>query len=66
MKRVEEDPNIGMNEDSKDFTIEDLALLKEIVLKLEKAIDDIFIPVKGQTFPGSYIFELLQKANVKH
>lgn len=51
---------------SKDFTIDDLALLKEMLLKLETAIDEIELTNKqaGTTFGGSYIFELLGKAEV--
>lgn len=50
----------------KDFTAEDLCILKAMFLELEKAID--FIEVKkrdeGDTYPGGFIFELLEKAEV--
>lgn len=56
------------NEEAKDFTVEDLALLKEILLNLEKAVDEIEVknPLagNGETFNGGYIFTLLEKANV--
>lgn len=57
--------DIGGDE-PKDFTLDDLALLKEMLLELEKAIDDIVVEDKqeGVTFPASYIFDLLAKANV--
>ena len=50
----------------KDFTAEDLCILKAMFLELEKAIDAIQITRKdeGETFPGSYIFDLLGKADV--
>lgn len=56
-------------EDKKDFTIDDLALLKEDLLNLEKAVDSITLKSgkdeEGATFEGSYIFDLLEQANVK-
>ncbi|KFB40137.1 AGAP000634-PA-like protein [Anopheles sinensis] len=50
-----------------EFTMDDLVLLKEMLLSIEKAVDDIPIlfSQKGSTFGGTYIFELLEKANVK-
>lgn len=53
-------------EDKKDFTIDDLAILKEDLLNLEKAVDAIKITSAqdGATFDGSYIFDLLEQANV--
>lgn len=53
-------------DEPKDFTIDDLALLKDMLLELEKAMDDIFVENKqeGATFPASYIFDLLGKAGV--
>lgn len=59
--------DVGGDEE-KDFTVDDLVLLKEIFLNLEKTIDEI--PVRsslagsGETFNGGYIFSLLEKANV--
>lgn len=49
----------------KDFTCDDLCVLKEIMLALEKAIDEIQVGAEGTTFPGGYIFELLSKAEIK-
>lgn len=56
--------NSGNN--SKDFTADDLCILKAMFLELEKAIDAISILKRdvGDTFPGGYIFELLAKAQV--
>lgn len=58
------------NDEAPDFTVDDLTFLKETFLTLEKAVDDISIPNpvsnEGTTFPGGYIFELLEKANVRH
>lgn len=51
---------------AKDFTAEDLFILKAMFLELEKAIDEIQLDKvdEGKTFPGCYIFELLEKAQV--
>lgn len=49
----------------KDFTCEDLCVLKEMMLELEKAIDEINVGSEGSTFPGGFIFELLSKAEIK-
>lgn len=62
-----QNPNAVDNETS-DFTADDLACLKEMLLGLEKAIDEITLPnlvMGGETFPGGHIFTLLEKANVK-
>lgn len=52
----------------KDFTPEDLCILKTMFLELEKAVDDIKITKRdeGETFPGGYIFELFGKAEVNN
>lgn len=50
----------------KDFTGEDLCLLKTMFLEIEKTIDKIEIKnmTDGETLPGGYIFDLLQSADV--
>lgn len=50
----------------KDFTADDLCILKAMFLELEKAIDSIKIVKRdeGDTLSGGYIFELLEKAQV--
>ncbi|KAK9722683.1 DEAD 2 [Popillia japonica] len=50
----------------KDFSEKELCDMKEIVLNLEKAIDEIEIKknVEMTTFDGSYIFEILGKAGI--
>ncbi|XP_001653621.2 regulator of telomere elongation helicase 1 homolog [Aedes aegypti] len=55
------------DETKKDFTIDDLALLKEMLLQLEKTVDSIPVMFSqgGNTFPGTYIFEIFEKANIK-
>ncbi|XP_055628054.1 regulator of telomere elongation helicase 1 homolog [Toxorhynchites rutilus septentrionalis] len=55
------------DEDKKDFTIDDLALLKEMLLKLENVVDEIQVPFSqgGKTFSGTYIFDLFEQANIK-
>lgn len=54
------------NNDAPDFTVDDLTLLKEIFLALEKTVDEVNLPnaMAGETFTGGYIFSLLEKANV--
>lgn len=54
------------NDEPKDFKLEDLALLKEMLLDLEKGIDAIVVENKaeGTTFPPSFMFDLLAEAKV--
>lgn len=49
----------------KDFTCDDLCILKEMMLALEKAIDEIEVGKEGTTLPGGFIFDLLSKAEIK-
>ncbi|XP_034118849.1 regulator of telomere elongation helicase 1 homolog [Drosophila albomicans] len=53
------------SDEPKDFTLDDLTLLKEMLIDLEKAVDEIVVENKtdGQTYPASFIYELLAKAN---
>lgn len=63
-----QNPNTMEDEDSSDFTADDLVKLKTKLLDLEKAIDEIQLPnlaAGGETFNGGYIFSLLEKANVR-
>lgn len=55
-------------DEPKDFTLDDLTLLKEMLLELEKAIDGIVVQNKaeGATYPASYIYEILGQANVSN
>uniref|UniRef100_A0A182MAW6 Regulator of telomere elongation helicase 1 homolog n=1 Tax=Anopheles culicifacies TaxID=139723 RepID=A0A182MAW6_9DIPT len=50
-----------------DFTVDDLVLLKEILLNVEKAVDGVSMMFSqgGITHPGTYIFDLMEKANIK-
>lgn len=54
------------NNVQKDFTAEDLYILKAMFLELEKAVDSIELKNRneGDTFPGGFIFELLEKIEV--
>lgn len=64
---IVQNPNALENEETPDFTADDLVLLKEMILSLEKAVDEINLPnltIGGETFTGGYIFSLLEKANV--
>jgi hypothetical protein len=47
-----------------DFSAEELCILKTMFLELEKAIDDIPVESGGSTFHGSFIIDLLAKAEV--
>jgi regulator of telomere elongation helicase 1 len=47
-----------------DFSAEELCILKTVFLELEKAIDDIPVESGGSTFHGSFIIDLLAKAEV--
>jgi regulator of telomere elongation helicase 1 len=47
-----------------DFSAEELCILKTMFLELEKAIDDIPVESGGSTFHGSFILDLLAKAEV--
>lgn len=52
--------------DTKDFTIDDVAHFKEVLLKLEKVIDDIKIEnePEGISYPASFLYTVLEQANV--
>lgn len=69
MKCLEKDDELQMlqdENDEKDFTLEDLAKLKEIMLNFEQEIDKIdqVFSSKGRTFPGGKLFELLESASI--
>ncbi|XP_059047807.1 regulator of telomere elongation helicase 1 homolog [Achroia grisella] len=55
----------GDSGQTKDFTCDDLCVLKEMMLAFEKAIDEINVGSEGVTYPGEFIFELLSKAEIK-
>lgn len=49
----------------KDFSLDDLCILKAMFLELEKAIDAIPITnQEGNTLPGEFMLELLSKADL--
>ena len=49
----------------KDFTLDDLCILKAIFLELEKALDAVKLSgPDGNTFPGEFMLELLAKADL--
>ncbi|GLV35707.1 Regulator of telomere elongation helicase 1 [Carabus blaptoides fortunei] len=66
MKHVETVGDLGMIDGEKDFSAEDLILLKTMLLDLEKVIDEIPVTRNGQgsTFEGKYIFEILRLAGI--
>ncbi|KAH8281240.1 hypothetical protein KR018_001377 [Drosophila ironensis] len=57
--------DLAQGDEPKDFTLDDLTLLKEMLLELEKAIDGVSVdnPSEGTTYPASMIYDLLGKAN---
>ncbi|CAL1684007.1 unnamed protein product [Lasius platythorax] len=59
---------LSENNVQKDFTAEDLYILKAMFLELEKAVDSIELKNRneGDTFPGGFIFELLEKVELTH
>lgn len=66
MKSLSEE-TLSFDEVPKDFTAEELCLLKEMMLKFEKTVDEIEIKQSGEltTFAGCYIFEMLKKSDVR-
>lgn len=49
----------------KDFSVDDLCILKAMFLELEKAIDAIPITKQdGETLPGEFMLELMGKADL--
>lgn len=56
-------PSLELDE-APDFTVDDLTLLKEILLSLERTVDDIQLGLGGETKNGGYIFSILEQANV--
>lgn len=65
---VIQNPNLMENDETTDFTADDLVLLKQKLLDLEQTIDEIKLPnlaIGGETYTGGYIFSLLEKANVR-
>ncbi|CRL04116.1 CLUMA_CG017228, isoform A [Clunio marinus] len=70
MKQLQKNEDAGLSfmeddEESHDFTVEDCAKLKEMVLALEQQIDEIpQVTTKGRTFPGGKIFEILINAQI--
>ncbi|KAJ8725360.1 hypothetical protein PYW08_003543 [Mythimna loreyi] len=61
----EDQMDMTVDTQPKDFTCDDLCVLKEMMLALEKAIDEISVGNEGSTYPGGYIFELLSKAEIR-
>ena len=47
-----------------DLSPDKLCLVKTLFLELEKAIDDIELNSESKTLPGTYIIDLLAKAQV--
>lgn len=72
LQDISEGSDIAANASSQglpdDFSPDDLYTLKALFLELEKAVDDIVLPTdgSGSTFPGSYMFDLLEKADITH
>ncbi|XP_045480526.1 regulator of telomere elongation helicase 1 homolog [Harmonia axyridis] len=68
MKMLTEQPAAFDDEsESRDFSPDDLIVLKQVLLDLEKELDAIPLSKnpEGTTFGGTFIFELLAKAGIK-
>ncbi|KAH8387488.1 hypothetical protein KR093_007325 [Drosophila rubida] len=64
MKLFTSDNVDAATDDPKDFTMDDLTLLKEMLLELEKSFDGITVDDGvSQTFPANYMYKLLGDAN---
>lgn len=53
--------------ESRDFTVQDLESVRELLINLEGAVENIPMIISGDegtTYPGGYIFDLLELANV--
>lgn len=66
MKTLSEEISSFDNDTPKDFTADELCILKQMLLDFEKAVDEIEIKnvVDGTSYEGNFIFEILEKANV--
>lgn len=68
IKQMEYESETGeYGDESKNFTIEDLESVRILLINLERVIENIPMIINGEegtTFPGGYIFELLQQVNV--
>lgn len=63
--RENEDGSTDFTTSPKDFSVDDLCILKAMFLELEKAIDAIPISKpEGETLPGEFMLELLSKADL--
>ncbi|XP_043245532.1 regulator of telomere elongation helicase 1-like [Amphibalanus amphitrite] len=62
------DPEFTSAAAAAELSAENLALMKTMLLELERAIDAIPLPnaADGAHFPGSYMFELLERAQITH
>lgn len=52
------------NDETPDFTVNDVSTLKEMLLALEKVVDEMPLFQGSETKKGGYIFSILEKANV--
>ncbi|XP_045625428.2 regulator of telomere elongation helicase 1 homolog [Procambarus clarkii] len=72
LQDISEGSDIAANDSSQalpeDFNPHDLYTLKALFLELEKAVDAIALSSdgSGSTFPGSFMFELLEKADITY
>ncbi|ALC49144.1 CG4078 [Drosophila busckii] len=68
MKVFTSEQDTASSDEQKDFTLDDLTLLKEMLIELEKAIDEVLVENKqeGATYPASFMYELLGKANFSY
>lgn len=69
MKIYSENPMMDFgdpeSDKKKDFSENELMFIKEMLLNLEKVVDEIPLSQKSEaSFPGEYIFELLGRASI--
>lgn len=52
------------DDETPDFTVDDIVNMKLMFLSLEKVVDEISLVAGSDTRSGAHIFLLLEKANV--
>lgn len=64
MKLISEEV-LNFDDSPKDFTPDDLCSLKKMLLDLEEVLDNIKVGQEGQTFEGTFIFDIFEKVGVR-
>lgn len=58
------DESLNFEDSPKDFVKQELIFLKQMFLDLENELDIMQVGSEGQTFDGTFIFDLLGKVGV--